>query len=162
MEWHWIQDYENRYRIYKNGQVESCIFKKNKIMKPTKTDNGYLRIGLRKGGEKKKFLIHRLIGIHFIPNPENKEQIDHIDGDRTNNSISNLRWVSNKENALNSKNWGKYKKGVYFNKPANKFLSRISINGKYKHLGYYETEDEAHEVFKQKFLEHHGFECCSR
>ena len=52
--------------------------------------------------------------------------------------------------------------GVSFNKPGKKFQTTIHINGKNKNLGWYETEDEAHEVYKAKFLEHHGFECCSR
>ena len=161
MESKWIENYENIYKIYKNGDIESCKFKKKKILKP-RIDNGYLRIGLCKKGQQKGFLIHRLIGIHFIPNPENKPNIDHIDGDKLNNSISNLRWVSHQENNLNTKNRGKYKRGVSFIKTTKKFSSRIKINGKLKHIGYYKTEDEAHQSFRLKFIEIHGFEPCAR
>tara|TARA_R110000823_G_C15735954_1_gene480290 strand:+ start:26 stop:724 length:699 start_codon:yes stop_codon:yes gene_type:complete len=163
-DWKWVQDYEARYKIYKNGDIESCYKNsKTKILKPTKNKKtGYFNINLCKKGQRKSFLIHRLIGIHFIPNPENKEMIDHIDGNIVNNSISNLRWVSQQENCLNAKNYGKHKKGVTFNKNSQKFQTRITVNGKEKHLGYYETEDEAHEVYKAKFLEIHGIEVCSR
>ena len=162
MEWHWIEDYENRYRIYKNGDIESCIFKKKKILKPSMNKFGYLEILLRTKGVKnvKHFKLHRLIAIYFIPNPDNKELIDHIDGNKLNNSIENLRWCNRQENNLNRKNTGKYKKGVSYNN--GKFQSSLNINGKKIYLGLYKTEDKAHEVFKQKFLEHHGFECCNR
>ena len=160
-DWKWVQDYERKYKIYKNGDIESCYKNgKTKILKPSIKKDEYFNIGLSKEKQRKNFLIHRLIAIHFIPNPENKPNIDHLDGNSLNNSIENLRWVSQQENCLNSKNVGKYKKGVIFYK--GKFVSRIRINGKMKHLGYYKTEEEAHEEFKQKFLEHHGFECCLR
>ena len=172
-DWNWIKiekngimyDYEEKYRIYKNGEVESLVGNK-KILKPYINNKGYLVIRLSKKDEKGenliKFRVHRLIATAFIPNPDNKEQIDHLDGNRTNNSISNLKWKTHKENMLNKKNWGKYKKGVNFNKKANKFQSAIYIDGKQIYLGLYETEEEAHEVFKQKFIEIHGIEPCSR
>ena len=163
MEWKWIDNYENRYKIYINGDVESCIFKKKKMMNPSKNTDGYLQIGLTKKGEKlhKFFLIHRLIAIHFIPNPEDKPFIDHKDGNKLNNSLENLRWTTHQENMLNQKNFGKYKKGVYFSK-SKKFIARLTINGKRLYLGSFETEDEAHQVYKAKFLELHGYESCSR
>ena len=163
MEWCWIQDYENKYKIYKNGDIESCYKNGNtKILKPRKNSRGYFSYILSKNGQPKQLLQHRLIGIYFIPNLDNKEFIDHIDGDRTNNSISNLRWVSQQENQLNKKNMGKYKKGVYFNKPNKKFRAQIQINGKKIFLGDYETEDEAAETYRLKFIELHGFEPCAR
>ena len=172
MEWRWIEiekngimyNYENIYKISSNGDIKRYYKNGNTpIMKPRIDNKGYLRMGLRKKGEKRQFFkIHRIIATAFIPNPENKTLIDHIDGDKLNNSIENLRWVSHQENSLNQKNKGKYKKGVYFNKKAKKFISQIRIDEKRIHIGSYETEDEAHESFKQKFLESHGFECCSR
>ena len=133
-DWKWVQDYENIYKIYKNGDIEKYYKNGNtKIMKPPK-NNGYLRVDLNKEGKGKKFYIHRLIAIHFIPNPENKEFIDHLDGNPLNNSIENLRWVSRQENNLNKKNWGKYKRGVSFIKSRNKFKSKIHINEKEKFL----------------------------
>ena len=163
MEWCWIQDYENKYKIYKNGDIESCYKNGNtKILKQSNRD-GYFIISLSKKGQRKKcFYIHRLIGIYFIPNPNNKECIDHRDGNPSNNSIENLKWCSHSENMLNKKNYGKYKKGVHFNKQNNKFQSSIRINGKNKYLGSYETEEEGHQSYRLKFIELHGFEPCAR
>ena len=167
--WKWIKiemngimyDFEGKYRIYKNGDVKS-ILGNIKIIKPFKDGGGYLFVNLSLGQKNnfKPFRIHRLIGNAFIPNPDNKPFIDHKDGNRLNNSIVNLRWVTRQENNLNAKNFGKYKKGV--TKKGKKFISRIRINGKDTYIGTYETEEEAHEKFKEKFLQHHGFECCSR
>ena len=162
MEWCWIQDYENLYEISINGQVKRYYKNGNiRILKPGNC-NGYLRIELCKKGQKKKFLIHRLIAIHFIPNPNNKLEIDHRDGDKLNNSIENLRWVSHLENNLNRKNYGKYKRGVSFNKSANKFETKIRKNGKRIYLGLYDTEEEAHQSYRLKFIELYGYEPCSR
>jgi len=163
MEWKWIENYENKYKIYINGDVESYFKNGNKMLNPHTTKAGYLRIGISKKGEKRKhFTIHRLIAIAFIPNPDNKTQVDHKDGDKLNNSIVNLRWVTQNENQLNKKNYGKYKKGVSYHKNNKHFVAQIHINGKRAYLGTFETEDEAHQSYKAKFFEHHGYESCSR
>jgi len=62
---------------------------------------GYKIISLWKNGIGKMFRIHRLVAAAFIPNPENKPCIDHIDGDRANNHIDNLRWSNRKQNSNN-------------------------------------------------------------
>ena len=165
MEGKWIDGFDKRYKIFEDGSVISYVQKNPRLMKSVTTRRGYKQIGLcedGKGGRQNFITIHRLVGIHFIPNPENKKCIDHKDGDKLNNSIVNLRWVSHHENMLNVHNIGKYKKGVHFNKKNKKFVAQIHLNGKRKHLGCFETEDEAHEVYKAKFLEVHGIECCLR
>lgn len=77
------------------------------------------------------------------------EQIDHIDGNRSNNKISNLREVTHQQNCFNKKT-----KGYYFNKDKNKYISQIMIDKKKIHLGLYETEQEARQAYldaKQKY-----------
>ncbi len=87
------------YVIYPDGKIYSCI--RHQIMRPTPS-NGYNQIGMtnNKGQRKNKF-IHCLVAEHFIDNSENKPCVDHIDRNRLNNNVSNLRWVTRSENQQN-------------------------------------------------------------
>ena len=88
-------------RIVKNSGVHGGYVKlKERILKPreNKKRNGYYEISLKKDGIEKRFKVHRLVAIAFIPNPNNKPEVNHIDGNKSNNSASNLEWVSSKEN----------------------------------------------------------------
>ena len=85
------------YSINEDGEVRNDIT--GRIKKPyTNKNNGYLIIDLCKDNKSKKVPVHRLVAEAFIPNPENKPTVDHADGDRTNNSIENLRWATYSEN----------------------------------------------------------------
>ena len=92
-----IIDYPN-YLIYDDGRVYN---KNTKRFLKQKNNNGYYNIGLFKNGKQKYFYIHRLVGLHYLENVEDKNEIDHIDRNKTNNHISNLRWVNKSENQLN-------------------------------------------------------------
>ena len=96
-----IPNFDN-YTIYENGDVYS---KRRKggggKLKPYLSKEGYYRVNLTKDSKNNLFFIHRLLAICFIDNPENKPFIDHIDRNRANNSLDNLRWVTNKENCNN-------------------------------------------------------------
>lgn len=80
--------------------------------------NGYKRVYLHTKNGIKLFSVSRLVGSTFIPNPDNKPEIDHIDRCRTNNKIENLRWVNDNENAINKVGFGKYPKCIYFEQPS--------------------------------------------
>lgn len=97
-----VLGYENLYKINKKGEVYSCY--KKCIMKPSLVDNNYFFVKLTKDGKRTKFYIHRLIAMQWIPNPENKLEVDHIDRNTRNNCIENLRWATRTENANNKKN----------------------------------------------------------
>jgi hypothetical protein len=100
-----IKGYEDRYKIAKDGRVLSISNGKNKgdiIMKPSKEGGGYLRINLRKNGNTTQVKIHRLVANAFIPNPNNYPVINHIDGNRINNTIENLEWCTHKYNLNNA------------------------------------------------------------
>lgn len=90
-----IQGFE-KYLITENGTVINS--QTNKVLKPCNNGNGYLYVSL---GRKNHRYIHRLVAEAFIPNPDNLPQIDHIDTDKTNNNVSNLRWVTRKQNINN-------------------------------------------------------------
>lgn len=96
--WKDIPNYEGLYKINNYGEIKNH---NSKNMKVYFTTNGYLFVTLHKNGISKRHFIHRLVGFAFLENPENKPQIDHIDGNKTNNDVSNLRWVTAKENCNN-------------------------------------------------------------
>lgn len=88
-----------RQVAYKDGRVGSYP---ERILKTTLNHKGYqrLRLSYPRGDGKygKMYTIHRLVALTFVPNPENKPQVNHIDGDKLNNHVSNLEWVTNVEN----------------------------------------------------------------
>ena len=90
-----IQDYPN-YLIYETGDVFNDKF--NRFLTPSLLKDGYLQFGLCKNSKKKQFLVHRLVATYYIPNTNNYREVDHIDGDKTNNCVDNLRWITRSEN----------------------------------------------------------------
>ena len=90
-----IKGYEN-YLVSDQGRVFNYKFKK--FLKPGKNQGGYLFVVLCKNGIMKTLAIHRLVALAFIPNPENKFTVNHIDGCKTNNHADNLEWNTQKEN----------------------------------------------------------------
>jgi hypothetical protein len=145
-EWKTINDYPN-YSISSLGVVRND--KTNKIMKLSNR-RGYLRIGLRKDGIQKYFSLHQLMGLHFIPNPNNYPQIDHINGEKNDNRLENLRWCNQSQNERNKKkraNCSSQYLGVRWKNK--KWEAEIKINGKKKYLGRFNTELEAFNCWKQ-------------
>ena len=110
--WKTIKGYENYYQISNQGRVKSVtrfvndnngvVLLKSKILNPMMNEKGYLRIGLSKNNQRKYKRIHRLVAEAFIPNPDNKPQINHKNGIKTDNRVSNLDWVSISENVKHS------------------------------------------------------------
>jgi len=91
--------YDNHYTISQQGEVYS--YYKNKIL-PPHDNNGYKMVMLKLNNKQKWHYIHRLVAQHFIPNPEHKTWVNHKDGNRSNNDISNLEWSTPKENIQHS------------------------------------------------------------
>jgi hypothetical protein len=106
---------------------------------------------------RKTIMLHKLIGTVFIPNPDGKPVIDHIDGDATNNNVSNLRWATRQENQRNrglSKKTSGLPRGV---RPNNqRYIAKIKIESKYIYLGTYDTPEEASVVYEARAREAFG------
>lgn len=98
MEKHTVKDYP-LYDITEDGTVINT--RTNKALKPIVTKKGYLQVNLSINGNRKACLIHKLVAEAFIPNPDNLPEVDHINTIRSDNRVSNLRWVTRKENENN-------------------------------------------------------------
>ncbi len=103
---------------------------------------------------KKSYLVHRLIYAWHYGIFNSSMQIDHINRDRSDNRIENLRVVTNQQNKFNKTNT----KGYTYNKKNKKFQARITINGKEKNLGYFNNEDEAHTAYLNAKEKVHTFD----
>lgn len=139
-EWKDIEGYEGLYQISNFGRIKSFdrevkqwngfktinVLYKGKIIKLKKTNRGYLRVSLSKKGVISCFNVHRLVAKHFLNNYDENLTVDHIDCDKTNNVISNLRMVTLKENIQLS-----YKNKLH----------------KLKRVGKYTLEDELIEIY---------------
>ena len=98
----YLDGYEKKYKVANDGRIWSEYLQD--FMKPYYSKGGYLRVKINFGDRNKKFMVHRLVAMAFIENdsPESKTQVDHINCDRTNNNVDNLRWVTPKENTIHS------------------------------------------------------------
>jgi hypothetical protein len=90
----------------KNGKSR---FAAGRIIKPQLNNCGYLTVRINRDSKKKSFFVHRLVGLAFIPNPENFPQLNHISGVKTDNCVENLAWVNNSMNALHAHSTGLHK-----------------------------------------------------
>jgi len=143
-----IIGYERRYSITSFGRVYSHM--RNIFLCP-QLNFEYLKVGLYKNGKKRHMLIHRLVAIGFIPNPNNLPEVNHIDTNKSNNYKNNLEWCTHLENSKHASINGLYgQKRVsrYFgvtseNSKYKKWRAQITINGKSKYLGACFTELEA-------------------
>ena len=142
-----IQGYPE-YTISSDGRVFS---KKRKIfLKQSEHGDGYLQVTLYKKGVKKPHKIHRLVGIHFIPNPDNLECIDHINKVRPDNFVENLRWVTHRQNSNNRTDQSIYGCNIMKRKDRNLFVFQFVLHGK-NHIKSFKNIEEC-QKYKEKFI----------
>lgn len=97
-----IAGYEGKYQVTSWGRIYNVD--KERFIRQEETEKGYLRVDLYDhSGKRKHHKVHRLVAMAFIPNPENKPQVNHKDGNNQNNSFTNLEWVTDSENKNHQK-----------------------------------------------------------
>lgn len=107
--WRSIEGYRNLYKVSNHGRVKSLGNKKTrkeKILSFLKTEKGYLVVGLSKNGKSNRFKVHRLVATAFIPNPENKPEVNHVKGIKSDNRAWTLEWCTEEENEIHAKKHG--------------------------------------------------------
>lgn len=97
-QWADVAGYEGLYQVSTLGRVKSFQCREKIIVKPQLDNHGYLYVGLHKKGLAERFQVSRLVAVCFIPNPNNKPEVNHEDGHPLNNHVSNLTWVTHAEN----------------------------------------------------------------
>jgi hypothetical protein len=146
-----IIDYEGLYKITNDGTIYTTKRRGtngNNLKHHINKRTGYLSVDLFKNGKGKRFPIHRLIALHFIDNPNNYPIIDHIDKNRLNNNINNLRWATYSMNNENIRSKG----GISIdksNKNGKEYIYyRVTLNNKRKR---FKTREEAEQYLKEQY-----------
>ena len=149
-QWRLIDGYDN-YQVSDQGRVRNSDTKR--ILKGRHNSNGYLTIGIRKNNLFINYYIHRLVAFAFLLEKKKKKQtlVDHIDGDKNNNVMSNLRWCTAEENSRNKQKTRKENgygsqsiyKGVRPSQNGKKWIATITKKGHLIYIGTYQTERQA-------------------
>lgn len=162
--WIDIKGFENKYQISNTGIVRSLIsigkngeyYIKNQSLDSSKR---YFRVGFKIQGSTKHYYIHRLVALNFIDNPENKSDVDHIDGNTFNNHVTNLRWCTRSENNMNQKKQNRANKSSRFkgvDGNGRRWRAQIRKDKCPIHLGIYNDEEEAARAYDKAAREIFG------
>ena len=99
--WKDIPNTNGQYMVSNQGKVMTV--KTGRILTPVIDERGYERVCLFKADRDRRYKVHRLVAIAFLPNPQGKKQVNHKDGNKRNNSVDNLEWATNEENMKHSR-----------------------------------------------------------
>ena len=154
-EWRSIDGYIN-YQVSNIGRVRNA--NTGRMLKQSLNNNGYYYGGLTKEAKQQQHLVHRLVANEFLEKPDNnyKYDIDHIDRDRTNNKMCNIRLATRSENMMNqtksnTRQTSSQYKGVY--KAGNNWRAAVRCQGKKYDLGYFNSEERAARAYNEKAIE---------
>ena len=160
--WKDIKGYEGLYQVSNLGRCRSLdkdipcsslfsdkksLVRKGKILSDKRLSHvgGYIKHRLTKDKKTKQYYLHKLVAEAFIPNPENKKYVDHIDTNRLNNQVNNLRWVTQKENIMNPNTYSVYKTNIdLYNK--SKIKPVYQLDDKYNIVQKFDSVDKAAEA----------------
>ena len=162
--WRSVSSYPS-YQVSNIGRVRNT--ETGGILKPMlsgRVGHEYFRVCLYDNGVRTDHYVHKLVGTEFIDNPYNKPRVDHINGNKTNNCIENLRWAFDNENNMNSRKTSKRTSSIYkwvhWSKWHNKWKATIVKDRKAIHLGYFHDEKEAAKAYNDKAIELFGEFAC--
>ena len=153
--WRSMDGYAN-YEVSCFGRVRNAATER--ILK-LQCKREYRRVALHKDDKPKQFFVHRLVAREFLDNPQGKSFIDHVDGNKSNNIVENLRWATSSENNRNRmkrQDTSSDFKGVSFAAAKGKWLASIKPYGKSKHLGYFESEKDAAKAYNEAAARYFG------
>ena len=131
--WKDIPGYEGLYKVSNTGEIYSM--RENKNLSLSKDRYGYVQIILYKNGESKTYKVHRLVALAFIPNPDKKPSINHLDGNPRNNRVENLEWCTASENQQHRR---------YVLKSGNRRVKRIETDTIYDSIKQAAEDNSSH------------------
>lgn len=132
--WKDIKGYEKLYQVSNLGNIKTLDYnhtKKEHLLKPILQQDGYYAVNLMKDGKRKRERINRLVAEHYIDNPKNLPSVNHIDGNKLNNKVSNLEWCTYKYNTQHALKTGLIKTIPVFCYNLNNAKSKIFKSLKY-------------------------------
>lgn len=126
-EYRFIKGYEKDYMVSNTGKIKSFKNKKCIYLKILYNHKGYPQVSLFLSSQKKSKRIHRLVAEAFIPNPDDKPQVNHINGIKTDNRVENLEWCTNRDNIIHAYKNGLIKRPLILK--SQKMVQEINDNG---------------------------------
>ena len=147
--WKDIKGYEGLYQVSNLGKIKSLNYNhtnKEKIRKLDVSNKGYLSVLFCNDKGKKKYTVHRLVAEAFIPNPNSLPQVNHIDGNKTNNRVDNLEWCTNGYNEKHAYKLGLKSKNCGSKNGMAKSVLQFDLNNNF--INEYKTIEEAHRKTK--------------
>ena len=151
-QWKPIEGTDGRLEISSLGRIKSNL-RDGRILKANPDPKGYMKVRVTLDRVKRCFKVHRLVAQAFIPNPDNLPQVNHKDGDKSNNTVDNLEWISNADNArhaIANGLWDSVIKGSIAENERRKVpVTAITRTGEYIHFS---SVSEAERYFKSRHI----------